>query len=218
MDILEKLNQTYLEDVASILPLHRLFVLLLSIPPVIGLTESHAPGVLVAYLSLSPAQLVQFSSGLLWNAPSAAWFLMLATSWGAIYVALSFRKVLIHSVTHSRYKPQFVDTIAQSAERIRAELPDVSAISASLQDRYQARKRRLQYQLQGSEIVLSCAVLFGFFVSTWCVEDAVAFLLMLALGLAIELGCHRYFVTAVAPPMMLHGLLTNRFSDIEDGY
>lgn len=217
IDLLDKVNEKYLDDFLGMLPPHRILVFLLSIPLVLNLNNVEQ-GVLVSYMTITPLSALAFEGGILWKQPWLAFILIMSVSCAAIFGASVIKSTFIAVVGRSKAKKEYLIRILESAKSITAETADTSQLEEALLEKLGKRQKQLQGYARLSETLFAASCLFLCFYRIWQPDDYYCFSVVTSLGLLIEVHAQRYYVASVAPTMLLHGYLTGRIRQLEDGY
>ena len=169
-------------------------------------------------MSLTLLGAMGYDKGVFWQQPWLALILIMSVSYAALFGASVVKRAFVASIGRSKAKEEYLLKILKSAESIIAATPDTSQLEEALLEKLGARQKQLLGYARLSEILFAASCLFLCFCSIWQPDDYYCFSVVTCLGLLIEFHAQRYYVASVAPTMLLHGFLTGRIRQLEDGY
>lgn len=218
MEILEKLNEKYVDELIGFIPIHRIVTTLIALPPFLILLDGHEIGVVFSYALLTPANIFSLENGMLWVQPLSFWLLLFWVLVGGVLSCKLIRKIVVLVAMKSKFKAAYLEEIRSSAMKIQAALGDTKALEDAIEKKYQTNRKSTLTQTKLSEVLLSTFFLFACFLNSWQLEDAYCAVLLLSAGTLIEISAYRDYIRSVAPSYLLLGHLRKSLYQLEDGY
>jgi hypothetical protein len=217
VDIINKLNETYLDELVSLLPLHRLLFLALT-SPIAAAGASFPAGIVEVYLTTAPLSTLNIPEGTLWQQPWALWGLFIAVLAASLSAAGLVRQAIISILRSAQHKPNYLDRIRHSAAKIKTSVTDWHPLADTILERYKRQRKIMQVKARAAEALLALATVMLCYSFSWKGLDGWLCAVFLVFGLALEFSAHRYYLARVAPSYLLYGFLTERFVELDDGY
>lgn len=218
MDVLEKINERYADELTGLFPVHRLIMVLFALPPFLNLLSGNTRGFLLTYATISPKGVFSLENGILWEQSWAFWILLILTTIGAVLATTLAHQAIVSQAKKSSFRSNFLFNIQKSSESIRRALPNSTAMEEALLKKYNSRKKIVLAQLKLSEMLIAVGFISMCFISKWSFEDILVCATLLLFGWLLEKSSYRAYIRLVAPSYLLHGYLTNSIYDLEDGF